>query len=138
MVLTFLQEEDPLNAPEEVSAPAPYTPTPSPYKEEDPVKRGFESDSNIMAEAEGEAKSLIRVKRDPIDIDEPTEKVLAPTPAEDKTMIQKERAAAPAPVDNLGYMGPVLPGFLRVTVHRAEDLMDKDIAGKSDPYVVIK
>lgn len=138
--MTFLpEEEDPMNAPEVPSpAPAPYTPTPSPYKEEAPVKRGFGSDSTIMDEAEGEAETLIRVKRDPIDIDEPTEEVSAPTPAKDQSMIQNETASAPAPVDNLGYMGPVLPGFLRVTVHRAEDLMDKDIAGKSDPYVVIK
>ena len=84
--------------------PVPYTPTPSPYKDESAVKRS--SDQGLWEEDEGE--TLIRVKRDPIDLDEhvpetrPVEQVLS----------------TPAPVDNLGYMGPVLPGFLRVTVHR--------------------
>ena len=121
--------------------PVPYTPTPSPFKEENAVKRS--SDEGLWEEAEGEP--LIRVKRDPIDLDEPV--------PEEETGPVEQVLSTPAPVDNLGYMGPVLPGFLRVTVHRykmddkditlnsisrAEDLMDLDIAGKSDPYVVIK
>jgi len=104
----------------------PYTPTPSPYREENAVKRS--SDEGLWEETEGEP--LIRVKRDPIDLDEPV--------PEEETRPVEQVLSIPAPVDNLGYMGPVLPGFLRVTVHRAEDLMDLDIAGKSDPYVIIK
>ena len=35
-------------------------------------------------------------------------------------------------------LGAVRAGFLKVTVHRAQELVAKDIGGKSDPYVVIK
>jgi len=38
----------------------------------------------------------------------------------------------------LGFLGSMKPGFLRITVHRAEDLVAKDFGGKSDPYVVIR
>merc|ERR1712013_370124 len=31
-----------------------------------------------------------------------------------------------------------LPGSISVTVHKAEDLLDKDFAGKSDPYLTIE
>ena len=86
--------------------PVPYTPTPSPYKDESAVKRS--SDEGLWEEDEGE--TLIRVKRDPIDLDEPV--------PEKETRPVEQVLSTPAPVDNLGYMGPVLPGFLRVTVHR--------------------
>ena len=84
----------------------PYTPTPSPYREENAVKRS--SDKGLWEGAKGEP--LIRVKRDPIDLDEPV--------PEEETSPVEQVLSAPAPVDNLGYIGPVLPGFLRVTVHR--------------------
>merc|ERR1711971_609667 len=51
-----------------------------------------------------------RVKRDPIDLDEPV--------PEEETSPVEPVLSTPAPVDNLGYMGPVLPGFLRVTDDR--------------------
>ena len=86
--------------------PVPYSPTPSPYKEESPVKKS--SDEGLWEEAKGEP--LIRVKRDPIDLDEPI--------PEEETDPEEQVLSTPAPVDNLGYMGPVLPGFLKVTVHR--------------------
>ena len=35
-------------------------------------------------------------------------------------------------------LGAVRAGFLKVTVHRALDLIAKDLGGKSDPYVVIR
>ena len=109
--------------------PEPYEPTPSPYKEEAPVKRSPDlkpntptpspdkeeapvkksPDGRIWDEAETEGEPLIRVKRDPIDLDEPL-------PVEETGSPVK--LSTPALVDNLGYMGPVLPGFLKVTVHR--------------------
>jgi len=39
--------------------------------------------------------------------------------------------------NNVGGSGPK-QGFVHVTVHQAQDLMDKDISGKSDPYVILK
>ena len=38
----------------------------------------------------------------------------------------------------LGFLGSMRAGFLRITVHRAENLVSKDFGGKSDPYVVIR
>jgi len=38
----------------------------------------------------------------------------------------------------LGFLGSMKPGFLRITVHKAENLVAKDFGGKSDPYVVIR
>merc|ERR1712227_538202 len=38
----------------------------------------------------------------------------------------------------LGFLGSMRPGFLRITVHKAENLVAKDFGGKSDPYVVIR
>ena len=35
-------------------------------------------------------------------------------------------------------LGAVRAGFLKVTVHSAQDLIAKDLGGKSDPYVVIR
>jgi len=43
-----------------------------------------------------------------------------------------------SPETPLGYMGNVVPGELTVQVHRATDLEDKDMRGKSDPYVVVE
>jgi len=43
----------------------------------------------------------------------------------------------PAKTDT-GSIGVVQAGFLKVTVHKAEGLIGKDVNGKSDPYVVIK
>ena len=144
--MLHVQDSTPVSPPKVVSSPhtEPYKPTPSPYKEEAPVKRspdpvpsrptpgspdpvcGFaqtsntpfpskeesalerSSDEGLWEETEGEP--LIRVKRDPIDLDEPV-------PEEDSSPVE-EVLSTPVPVDNLGYMGPVLPGFLRVTVHR--------------------
>ena len=126
----MLQESTPVSPPKVVSSPdpEPYEPTPSPYKEEAPVKRSSDpvvqpytptpspykeenavkrsSDEGLWEETEGE--QLNRVKRDPVDLDEP----------EEETRPVEQVLSTPAPVDNLGYMGPVLPGFLRVTVHR--------------------
>ena len=110
--------------------PEPLEPTPSPYKEEEPVKRSpnpkpntptpspcekeapakKSPDGRIWDEAETEGEPLIRVKRDPIDLAQPL-------PVEE-TGPPPVKLSTPAPVDNLGYMGPVLPGFLKVTVHR--------------------
>ena len=39
---------------------------------------------------------------------------------------------------SLGYIGEIRAGFLKVTVHRAENLVSKDFNGKSDPYVVVR
>jgi len=106
-----------------------YSPTPSPYREENPVKRTGEIARPDLEQEmwnPDSEKELIRVKRDPQDCDEPSRDELS------------SFSRPSAPVDQLGYMGKVMPGFLRVTVHRAENLMDKDVGGKSDPYVVIK
>jgi len=46
--------------------------------------------------------------------------------------IQKENVAG------LGYLSNVKAGFLKVTVHKAENLVAKDFGGKSDPYVSIR
>jgi len=72
--------------------------------------------------------------------------VSSPDSGYDQTLVGEEvstpeKNSVPSPPDtvsSLGYMGAVMGGFLRVTVHRAENLMDKDIGGKSDPYVVIR
>ena len=39
---------------------------------------------------------------------------------------------------HLGFLGSMKAGFLRITVHKAENLVSKDFGGKSDPYVVIR
>ena len=135
-------------------------PSPAPAKEE--ISKELEQE---MFEPQSE-EVLVRVKRDPEDAEEPA------AAADEPAAAAEELPATPAPpVDysayslapkeekpsSLGYLGEVVPGFLRVTVHRfhqysrhitelthlcvfhrAEDLVDKDIAGKSDPYVVIK
>ena len=38
----------------------------------------------------------------------------------------------------LGYLGRVVAGELTVKVHRATNLEDKDMRGKSDPYAVVE
>merc|ERR1712106_1205894 len=60
------------------------------------------------------------------------------SPKDDMVYTTDDAPPQTDPVSTLGYMGNVLGGFLRVTVHRAENLVDKDIGGKSDPYVVIR
>ena len=50
----------------------------------------------------------------------------------------KDEITKTEPVKNIGRLGNVKAGFLRVTVHRAQDLVAKDIGGGSDPYVVIR
>ena len=57
---------------------------------------------------------------------EPQNRDLEQKPAEDDVIPE---------VDKLGYLRN---GFLKVTVHKAEDLVAKDIGGRSDPYVVIR
>ena len=40
--------------------------------------------------------------------------------------------------EQLGFLESMKAGFLRITVHKAENLEAKDFGGKSDPYVVIR
>jgi len=112
------------------SLPTTVTPIKMPYKEENAVKR----DDNIPKPAS--------VPYQQPAVDEPPPSIPPPSDQLDiSSRTDKDYSTVLAPADpesSLGYMGNVMGGFLRVTVHRAEDLEDKDIGGKSDPYVVIK
>eukprot|EP00090_Calanus_glacialis_P017269 TRINITY_DN26933_c0_g1_i7.p1 TRINITY_DN26933_c0_g1~~TRINITY_DN26933_c0_g1_i7.p1 ORF type:complete len:1127 (+),score=330.64 TRINITY_DN26933_c0_g1_i7:171-3551(+) len=106
----------------------------SPYREENAVKRDDE-----IPKPPSIPDELPEIDQTPPSISSPdsgyvnsvsTKEVY--TPDEVTVSIHADAAST------LGYMGNVLGGFLRVTVHRAEDLVDKDIGGESDPYVVIR
>merc|ERR1711970_433066 len=97
-------------------------PVKSPYKEENAVKR----DDNIPRPPTEQDKSSPSISSPDTGYDQSISVIEIPPPSSTDSM------------PTLGYMGNVMGGFLRVTVHRAENLMDKDIGGKSDPYVVIR
>jgi len=135
----------PIQTPDPIQTP--YKPTPSPYKEENPVKRtGEPPRPNLEQEMNSPQpdEELIRVKRDPQDYEEPIKAYkggipdTGSVPEFDPEKYKGAFSEPPAAVDQLGYMSRVMSGFLRVTVHKGEDLMDLDFGGKSDPYVVIK
>jgi len=137
---SMAQEPDITNFAKAVSDPIPRvqesedSPVKSPFREENAVKR----DDNIPRPPQQIPPS---VEQEP----EPLT-VSSPDSGYDQTLVGEEvstpeKISVPSPPDtvsSLGYMGAVMGGFLRVTVHRAENLMDKDIGGKSDPYVVIR
>ena len=68
------------------------------------------------------------------DIVEPEPESADPEP-QNRDSEQKPEDDVIPEVDKLGYLRN---GFLKVTVHKAEDLVAKDIGGSSDPYVVIR
>ena len=68
------------------------------------------------------------------DIMEPEPASADPEP-QNRDLEQKPEDDVIPEVDQLGYLRN---GFLKVTVHKAEDLVAKDIGGSSDPYVVIR
>ena len=79
-----------------------------------------------------------KVEEENIELDRPSEvteqkvqKIIdrEPEVTEDMTDVEPEKTES---------LGTVRAGFLRVTVHKARDLIAKDIGGGSDPYVVIK
>ena len=98
--------------------PAPVTRAedqPTPPQPPQPVEEAI-----IVADPQSEAVSDLKPVsvKDP----EPSQPVSEPEPEQVKT-------------EDLGV---VRAGFLKVTVHSAEDLIAKDLGGKSDPYVVIR
>ena len=109
----FPEEED-----QKLPAPelSPSSPVPTPYKEESPVKRAvpepIETPAPEPEEGSGAAPDDLGTFQPPAP--EAFFKDLATFPKD----IQAQEEYAPAPVDDLGYMGPDLGGFLRVTVHR--------------------
>jgi len=139
---TMAQEPDDTNFAKEEEAVVPVDPTPlastltpvkSPFKEENAVKR----DDDIpkppsMSNTPLEVEPQFLPKPDNVFDQQVSAEEIVGTPYETTLSPPSD------PASDLGYMGNVLGGFLRVTVHKAENLVDKDIGGKSDPYVVIR
>eukprot|EP00092_Neocalanus_flemingeri_P064404 GFUD01078159.1.p1 GENE.GFUD01078159.1~~GFUD01078159.1.p1 ORF type:complete len:1135 (-),score=294.37 GFUD01078159.1:524-3928(-) len=142
---TIVQELDTTNFAKVEEEAAPLEPSPlpttetvvkSPYTEENAVK----SDNDIPIPPSMTNEPL-EVEQLPPSIPPPYDVYVPSISPKDDMVYTPDNASLSLPTDpvsTLGYMGNVLGGFLRVTVHRAEDLVDKDIGGKSDPYVVIR
>jgi len=128
-----IQEPDTTNFNKKEEVKEPITsPVKSPYKEENAVKRDDDipKPPTEVAQFENASKpdTIVASPDSGYDISIATKDVYTPEIVSEPT----------SPGQSLGYMGSVMAGFLRVTVHRAENLVDKDIGGKSDPYVVIR
>jgi len=132
---TMVQEPDNTNFAKMKKEVTPEAPVPSLYKEENALKR-----DDDIPRPPSPPHQLPEQDQNPLSIS-------SPDSGYDQSVSTKEEytpdyevkiSSPPDVVTTLGYMGNVMGGFLRVTVHRAEDLMDKDIGGKSDPYVVIR
>merc|ERR1719244_634404 len=76
------------------------------------------------------------------ELSEPVDLLISPN---EGSLIAPEPQVCVYPVEDMVFTEDgnyadrrVTRGFLRVTVHRAEDLVDKDKMGKSDPYVIVR
>ena len=107
----FPEEEDQKLPSPELS---PSSPVPSPYKEESPVKREVTEATETPEPEDGSGAAPDDRGAFQPPTPEASLKDLASFPKD----IQAQEEYAPAPVNELGYMGPDLGGFLRVTVHR--------------------
>merc|ERR1711892_1090564 len=59
------------------------------------------------------------------------------TPTEEAVKNVESFAAPTSGLSDLTYDDTVLPGRIRLLLHKAEELEKKDLGGKSDPYAVI-